>query len=59
MFGFFRYGLSMVVPKLLCLRRILVNFIVEIATSFFTRTTLVIEKKITFCAVGLERTVLR
>lgn len=54
-----RYGASMAMPKLQCPKKILVNFIVEIATSFFIPTTQVIGKKITFYAVGLERIALR
>ena len=49
----------MAVPKLHCQKRILVNFTVETATSFFIPTTLVRGKKIISCALGLERTALR
>lgn len=52
---FSRYGTSMVAQRHHCLRMILVNFIVEIATSYFTPFTQVIGKKITFCAVGLGK----
>jgi len=49
-----RYGASTAVQRVHCQRRILVNFIVEIATSYSIPITLVIGKKITFSAVGLE-----
>lgn len=54
-FLFRRYGASMAVPRLHCPERILVNFIAEIATLFSIPTTPETGKKITFCAVGLER----
>jgi hypothetical protein len=44
----------MEVLRLHCQRRMLVNFIVEIATSFSIHITLVIGKKTIFSAVGLE-----
>ena len=58
-FFFRRYGASMAVPRLHCLKRMLVNFIAGIATLFSIPTIQVIGKKTTFCAVGLERTALR
>ena len=55
----FRYGASMEVLRLPCQKKILVNFMVEIATLFSTPITLMIRKKIITYATGLGRTVLR
>lgn len=54
-----RYGALTAVPRLPYLKRTLANFIVETAILCFIPTTQVIGKKITSCAAGLGRTVLR
>lgn len=56
---FFRFGVSMVMQRLQYPVKTSVNSLVGIATLFFTPITLMIKKKTTICAIGLEKTVLR